>query len=52
MDRLRSAFALESIIDELIFSVGPLVTAFLAFQLGLPLPLRRWKRACFCSPAC
>lgn len=39
MDRLRSAFALESIIDELIFSVGPLVTAFLAFQLGLPLPL-------------
>lgn len=39
MERLRSAFALESIIDELIFSVGPLVTAFLAFQLGLPLPL-------------
>lgn len=39
MDRLRSAFALESIIDELIFSLGPLVTAFLAFQLGLPLPL-------------
>ena len=38
-DRLRSAFALESIIDELIFSVGPLITAFLAFQLGLPLPL-------------
>jgi predicted MFS family arabinose efflux permease len=39
MDRLRSAFALESIIDELIFSVGPLITAFLAFQLSLPLPL-------------
>lgn len=38
-DRLRSAFALESIIDELIFAIGPLVTAFLAFQLGLPLPL-------------
>ena len=38
-DRLRSAFALESIIDELIFSIGPLITAFLAFQLGLPLPL-------------
>ena len=38
-DRLRSAFALESIIDELIFSVGPLITAFLAFSLALPLPL-------------
>jgi predicted MFS family arabinose efflux permease len=38
-ERLRSAFALESIIDELIFSIGPLLTAFLAFQLGLPLPL-------------
>jgi len=36
---LRSAFALESIIDELIFTVGPLLTAFLAFQLALPLPL-------------
>ena len=36
---LRSAFALESIIDELIFTVGPLVTAFVAFHLGLPLPL-------------
>jgi predicted MFS family arabinose efflux permease len=38
-DRLRGAFALESIIDELIFSVGPLITAILAFQLALPLPL-------------
>jgi len=38
-DRLRSAFALESIIDELIFSLGPLITAFLAFQIALPLPL-------------
>lgn len=36
---LRSAFALESVIDELIFTIGPLVTAFLAFQLALPLPL-------------
>lgn len=36
---LRSAFALESIIDELIFTVGPLATALIAFQLGLPLPL-------------
>ncbi len=38
-DRLRSAFALESIIDELIFTVGPLLTALLAFQLALPAPL-------------
>ncbi len=38
-DRLRSAFALESIIDELIFSIGPLLTAFLAFQIALPAPL-------------
>lgn len=36
---LRSAFALESIIDELVFTVGPLLTAVLAFQVGLPLPL-------------
>lgn len=36
---LRSAFALESIVDELVFTIGPLVTAFLAFQLALPLPL-------------
>lgn len=38
-DRLRGAFALESIIDELIFSIGPLITAFLAFQVSLPAPL-------------
>jgi MFS family permease len=38
-DRLRSAFALESVIDELIFTIGPVVTAFLAFQLALPLPI-------------
>ena len=38
-DRLRSAFALESIVDELIFTVGPLLTASLAFQFALPLPL-------------
>jgi predicted MFS family arabinose efflux permease len=36
---LRSAFALESILDEGVFTVGPLVTAFLAFQIGLPLPV-------------
>ena len=38
-EELRGAFALESIIDELIFSIGPLLTAFLAFQVGLPVPL-------------
>ena len=38
-ERLRSAFALESVIDELIFSVGPLITAVLAFQVSLPAPL-------------
>ncbi len=38
-ERLRSAFALESIIDELIFTIGPLLTALLAFQVALPLPL-------------
>lgn len=38
-DRLRSAFALESIVDELIFTVGPLLTALLAFQVGLPTPI-------------
>lgn len=37
--RVRSAFAWESILDELIFTVGPLLTAFLAFQAGLPVPL-------------
>lgn len=38
-DRLRGAFALESIIDELIFSLGPIITTFLAFQVGLPVPI-------------
>lgn len=38
-ERLRSAFALESIVDEAIFTVGPMLTAFLAFRLGLPAPL-------------
>ena len=38
-EHLRSAFAVESIIDELIFSIGPLVTAVLAIQVALPLPL-------------
>lgn len=36
---LRSAFAWESVLDELIFAVGPLLTATLAFSVGLPVPL-------------
>lgn len=36
---LRSAFAWESIVDELIFSIGPPITALVAFQIGLPVPL-------------
>jgi predicted MFS family arabinose efflux permease len=37
--QLRSAFAIESILDEVIFTIGPLLTALLAFQVGLSLPL-------------
>lgn len=37
--KLRSAFALESIIDELIFAIGPLLATTLAFSLGFPSPL-------------
>lgn len=36
---LRSAFALESVVDELIFTVGPPLTAVLAFQWLLPSPI-------------
>lgn len=36
---LRSAFAWESVVDELVFSIGPPITAFVAFNIGLPLPL-------------
>lgn len=36
---LRTAFALESILDEAVFTVGPLITAVLAFRIGLPAPL-------------
>ncbi len=36
---LRTAFALESVLDEVVFTVGPLVTSVLAFQVGLPAPL-------------
>jgi len=38
-DSLRSAFALESIFDELVFAIGPLLAAFLAFNVGLPSPV-------------
>jgi predicted MFS family arabinose efflux permease len=36
---LRSAYALESILDEAIFTVGPLITTTLALHLALPAPL-------------
>ena len=36
---LRSAFALESVLDEVVFTVGPLLTSVLAFQVGLSAPL-------------
>lgn len=36
---LRSAFAWESVVDELVFSIGPPITALVAFNVGLPLPL-------------
>lgn len=37
--RLRSAFALESILDEVVFAIGPLVATSLALYVALPLPL-------------
>jgi predicted MFS family arabinose efflux permease len=36
---LRAGFAVESILDEVIFTVGPLLTAWLAFTFALPLPI-------------
>jgi len=36
---LRSAFAVESIVDELIFTIGPLLVATLAVRLSLASPL-------------
>lgn len=36
---LRTAFALESILDEVVFTVGPLLVSVLAFGVGLPAPL-------------
>lgn len=38
-DALRSGFAIESIVDEVIFTIGPLLTAWLAYTFALPLPL-------------
>lgn len=38
-DMLRVGFAWESIIDELIFTIGPVLTTVLAFQLGFGVPL-------------
>lgn len=39
VSQLRTAFALESIIDELIFAIGPMLATTLAFTLGFPSPL-------------
>ena len=39
MPVLRRAFALESILDEIIFAIGPLIAAFSAQRIGLPAPL-------------
>ena len=36
---LRVGFAWESILDELIFTMGPLITTALAFGVGFPVPL-------------
>lgn len=36
---LRAGFAWESILDELIFTLGPLIAATLAVNVALPLPL-------------
>lgn len=37
-EQLRTGFAWESVLDELIFTVGPLVTAVMAVQLGYAWP--------------
>lgn len=36
---LRVGFAWESILDELIFTVGPVITTVIAFNVGFPAPL-------------
>lgn len=38
-DQLRSAFAVESIVDEFIFTLGPILVTVLALQVALPAPL-------------
>jgi len=36
---LRGGFALEGVVDEIVFSIGPPLTAMLAVHVALPLPL-------------
>jgi len=38
-DTLRVGFAWESILDELIFTLGPVITTAVAFTVGFPAPL-------------
>lgn len=38
-DTLRVGFAWESILDELIFTIGPIITTTVAFGVGFPAPL-------------
>lgn len=38
-EKKRAAFAWESILDEVIFTVGPIFTAVVAVQIGLAVPL-------------
>ncbi|HBJ72144.1 MAG TPA: hypothetical protein DDY88_00150 [Actinobacteria bacterium] len=38
-DQLRTGFAWESVLDELIFTIGPLITAVMAVQLGYGWPI-------------
>lgn len=37
--KLRTAFALESISEEIIFTIGPLIAAWLALSVALPAPI-------------
>ena len=38
-DTLRVGFAWESILDELIFTLGPVITTAVAFSIGFPAPM-------------
>ncbi len=38
-EKLRTGFAWESVLDELIFSIGPLITAVIAVQIGYAWPI-------------